>query len=299
MESAAVILEAPLRCVPLVRRARVARWRAFTLVELLVSLVLLGVMGAAMLRLFVSQSRFVDQQVKQRAARTVSRVSLNLLLQELRTVEAEGGVVTASQRAIGVRVPYALGITCGTAGGRTIVSLLPVDSVLYAQAVFAGYAYRVQGGDYRYVDVGASTAPSAAVGTCVAAGVTTLPRGQLIQVAPAIPAPYDNGAPVLVFQRIDYDFSGSVVVPGRMALWRSVQGGRHEEVAVPFDSTSAFRFFTVGDDTSLAAPPASLTAIRGVELRFTGASEEARAGRLAPELSPQRSAVFFLNAPEH
>lgn len=269
-----------------------------TLVELLVSVVILGIMSAAAMRLFISQSRFVDQQVKQRSARTVSRVSLNLLLQELRGVEAEGGVVAADRQAISVRVPYALGITCGDDGGRTAVSLLPVDSALFASATFAGYAYRQGSGAYAYLDVGTTATPLASASVCTSNRITTLARGATVALAPAVPAPFDVGTPLLLFQRIDYAFLPSVIVPGRLALWRSVQGGPREELAVPFDSSSAFRFFAVGDDTSRTSAPADLTTLRGVELEFTGASERARPGRTAPELSRQRSAVFFLNRPE-
>ena len=106
------------------------------------------------------------------------------------------------------------------------------------------------------------------------------------------------GTPLFAFQRIDYAFLPSVLVPGRLALWRAVQGGPREEVAVPFDSSSAFRFFSAGDDSSRAAPPADLSTVRGVELEFIGASERARPGRTTPELSRQRSVVFFLNRPE-
>lgn len=280
------------------RAARTVRpRRGVTLVELLVSVAILGILGTAAVRLFVSQSQFVDQQVKQRSARTVSRVSLNLMLQELRDVEASGGVLAADRHSLSVRVPYALGMTCGTDGGRTVVSLLPVDSALFASAAFAGYAYRLGSAGYTYVDA-AAVVPVVASGLCTANGITTLARGALLQLAPPIPPPFHVGTPLFAFQRIDYAFLPSVLVPGRLALWRAVQGGPREEVAVPFDSSSAFRFFSAGDDSSRAAPPADLSTVRGVELEFIGASERARPGRTTPELSRQRSAVFFLNRPE-
>jgi hypothetical protein len=247
-------------------------------------------------RLFVSQSQFVDQQVKQRSARTVSRVSLNLMLQELRDVEASGGVLAATGTR-SVRVPYALGMTCGTDGGRTVVSLLPVDSALFCVGGLCRVRLSLGSAGYTYVDAAAAL-PMVASGLCTANGITTLARGACPAHAAHSAAVSTWGTPLFAFQRIDYAFLPSVLVPGRLALWRAVQGGPREEVAVPFDSSSAFRFFSAGDDSSRAAPPADLSTVRGVELEFIGASERARPGRTTPELSRQRSAVFFLNRPE-
>jgi len=268
------------------------------LIELLVSITILGILGAATVRLFVSQSRFVDQSTKQRSARAVSRTSVNVLLAELRGVEATGGVVAATSRQVTVRTPYAMGLACGAAAGRTVVSLLPTDSATLADARFAGYAYREGSGTYRYATSGASVTPSAATAVCDAAGITTLPRGSLVELAPPIVAPFDVGSVVQLHQVIEYAFLPSAVVPGRLGLWRSVQGGAGEELAFPFDSASAFRFLTTGSDTSLTVPPSLLSDIRGLELHFTGASEAPRAGRSAPETAQQRAAVYFLNRPE-
>ena len=73
--------------------------RGITLVEILVSCVLLGIFGAAAVRLFATQVRFVDAENKLRGARAVSRQSYALLVAELRSVEAMHGVVSASPTA--------------------------------------------------------------------------------------------------------------------------------------------------------------------------------------------------------
>src|SRR5438105_1515939 len=51
--------------------------RGFTLAELVVGMVVLGVIGGALTRLFLSQSRFYDQQGQLRRARMVSRMAIN------------------------------------------------------------------------------------------------------------------------------------------------------------------------------------------------------------------------------
>jgi hypothetical protein len=263
----------------------------------MVSLVILGIMGAALLRLFVSQSRFVDQAAKQRSARTVGRASLNFLMGEMRAVEATGGVVAASPSLVTLRSPFALGLSCGTSGGVTAVSLLPTDSAEFAGAVFTGYAWRDASGAYTYVESGATMA-SAPASACDAAGIVTLPRGRVVAITPPIASPNDQGSAVFVYQRVRYEFAASRTLRGRLALWRTPAVGPREEIAFPFDAASSFRFYRAGVDSAEAAPPANLAELRGLELRLAGASEQPRQGRRQPEVAVQRSAVFFLNHPE-
>src|SRR4029077_2961851 len=70
--------------------------RGFTLAELIVGMVILGVIGAALTRLFLSQSRFYDLEGQLRRARLVSRMAINTALSDLRMVEATGGLVSAT-----------------------------------------------------------------------------------------------------------------------------------------------------------------------------------------------------------
>ena len=54
------------------RTALVLR-RGFTLVELLLSLIVTAIVGAALIRMVLGQARFMDQQEAWRNARSVSR----------------------------------------------------------------------------------------------------------------------------------------------------------------------------------------------------------------------------------
>src|SRR5205814_10164760 len=101
--------------------------QGFSTVELMVALVVVAIFGAAAVKLFASQVRFMDQQRKARSARYVSRQSLNLLLSELRMVESTGGVVTVGPSSMTLRVPFAIGIVCATDVSGTTVSVLPAD----------------------------------------------------------------------------------------------------------------------------------------------------------------------------
>jgi prepilin-type N-terminal cleavage/methylation domain-containing protein len=276
-----------------------ARRRGATLVELMVAIALLSIIGAATLRMLTSQSRFVDRHEKQRSARGVVRSTMNLMLSELRMVEASGGVEHASATAITVRVPYALGLACGSLGGATVVSFLPADSVSLATATFGGYAWRDFAGRYTYVEGTATHRPAPDPSPCTVAGITTLPDGSIGEVAPGIPITAVDGTPVFLFQRVRYALASSTTLPGRLAMWRtSLATGVSEEIAAPFDSSARFRFFRESQDTSTALPPTALEDLRGLELVLTGASEGRRAGKTTPELARQRTAIFFANAPE-
>src|SRR6266487_615386 len=114
--------------------------RGFTLIELLVTILVIGIVGGAITRLLLSQTRFYDQETQLRRARFVSRTAINAALSDLRMVEATGGAVSATATRITVRAPYAIGVACASSGTETTLSLWPVDSTMYATAGFSGYA---------------------------------------------------------------------------------------------------------------------------------------------------------------
>src|SRR5437879_13294609 len=98
--------------------------------------------GTAVTNVFVSQSRFDDQQTQLRRARFVSRTAINAALSDLRMVEGTGGVVSATAGQVTVRVPYAVGVACASHGAQATLSLWPVDSPAHATAGSPGYPRR-------------------------------------------------------------------------------------------------------------------------------------------------------------
>src|SRR5436190_24241057 len=119
---------------------------AFSLIEVLACLVILGILGAALTRMMLAQSRLYELQRAKRDARAISRTAMNLLFSVLRMVhdgaDAPGSVIIASPETLEVRVPYAMGLVCGNAGSATTVSMLNADSAVRAMAKYAGYAFR-------------------------------------------------------------------------------------------------------------------------------------------------------------
>ena len=274
------------------RTPRRGHRRGFTLAELLIAVVLLGIVGAGITRLLQSQMRFFQRSTGARDARAVTRNALNLVRDEMRMIEPQG-ITAATTTSITVRVPYAMGVYCSA----STATFVPVDSLIQTTAVFAGYAYRDTALNAPYTYVATTTAPSAGTLTLctTTAGITPVTNGQTLLLSPAIGS-LAAGAPVLLFQTVRYYLSASTLEPGRTALWRQVTGGVNEEVAVPFDASSVFQFYVSGGTTPQATVPGTLSTITGLELVLTGQSERNSPGTGAPESSVTRVSIFFRNA---
>ena len=287
--------------------------QGFTLVELLITLIIAAVVGAALLRMVVAQGRFMDQQEASRSARRVSRSGINRLVSDLRAVEASNGLQAAAAggQDFTVRVPYAFGVVCshGLSGvGITTVSLLPVDSAMYNAPGFSGFAWRNAAGVYTYpVAVPVIAAGTAAncqnagpdsIHTLAAAGGA--PAGQIVNLTGValLPTP-PRGSLVLLYRRVRYEFKASVAVPGQTGLWRTmVTTGQTEELAAPFAATARVNFFVLNNGTAQAAVPAPLANTRGLELVLNGLSERAPSGSAVAKSAPVTTSVFFENRPD-
>ncbi len=272
-----------------------ARRRAsgFTLIELIVAMTVMGIIGAAIVRLIVVESRSFQAQDASQEARKVARAAVNLMTSDLRMAEVSAGVTAASPTSITVRVPYAMGIVCS----NTTISTMPVDSLLFAQAAFGGYAWRDSVGAYTYVAGGSVSAGSAS--TCTAASITTPTGGKVLTLSATLPSGALVGNPVFLYQTITYSFGSSGLLPGRTGLFRQVASALSafgpEEIAAPFDPSSGFAFFVLNSNTSQASAPGSLADLRGVELNLIGASRFVPRGRATYKTEPTTTAVFFQN----
>jgi prepilin-type N-terminal cleavage/methylation domain-containing protein len=276
-----------------------ARRLGFSLAELMVSLVIAGVIGVALSRLIISQSRFVSMQDAMMRARSASRAALNVMSGDLRAL-TDSGLVQASADSITVRVPYAFGLACQQSGGTTIVSLLPTDSSLFGSARASGYAWRDSAtATYIFkqpatVGVGVCSAPVPAITTLSATGWSA----RSVAVSPAVSGVGGTpvGAVVYLYQLVRYAFAPSVEIPGRRALWRSVlSAGTRDEMVTPFDSSARFQFL-VGNTYALqATPPAVLDSVRGIRVKLVGASETAPQGRTTPVKFDLTSDILFRN----
>ncbi|HEY8832158.1 MAG TPA: prepilin-type N-terminal cleavage/methylation domain-containing protein [Gemmatimonadaceae bacterium] len=278
--------------------------RGFTLIELLVGIVLFGIVGVLFTKLLTTQGRFFDRQGMGNAARNVSRASLNRVVSDFRMIEAGGGVIAATSTSLSIRIPYAIGVMCANSNGASVLSLLPVDSTMYNNAIFFGYAWRNwSNGAYGYVQ-GAGTSvlagDAAAIAACTGVNVTTVRFGRVVSVTPTLPNLTGLGTPVFLYSQVRYQFRASTSVPGTLGLYRAeiAPNGAvtEEELVAPFANTASWKFFTVsGGAVAQVNAPADLSTIRGLELHFDGMSEATARTKVSPELSNLTTAVFFKN----
>jgi hypothetical protein len=215
-------------------------------------------------------------------------------------VEPTGGIVSATATSLTVDVPYALGVVCANLGSVT-VALFPTDPVLYKQAVFSGYAWRDPNGNYTYQRKAAGAKLiNTGVGlvNCTLNNITMPAGGDVITLLPLLPASLPladvAGTPVLLLHRVTYEFKASAAMPGRVALWRTIAGGRSDELVAPFDGSAKFRFYVAGSSAAQSAVPSPLSNMRGVELDLNSESDRAPSGSTI-RTTKLVTAVFFNN----
>jgi prepilin-type N-terminal cleavage/methylation domain-containing protein len=287
-------------------RARIRR--GFTLVEIVITLTILGVVGAALVKLILVQARFSQTQMALRSARSVSRSAMNIMLTDLRMVQDKDGLIAASSDSVTVRIPVAFGLVCSTSGGTTI-SLVPVDSAMSAMGVYAGFAVRDSAtGEYSYRDAGVPMPI-----TSLTTGLSTLCSGnnilavtyngrtsRVVTLLDSPGGPANVGWPAFIYQQVTYKFGPSTAYPGRFGLWRLVKtvdptAPMADEIIAPFDASAKFRFYPLNADAAQDAVPASLNDVRGVELVLAGSSNEALAADAQAKQATMVTGVFFKN----
>lgn len=289
------------------------RPRGFTMVEVLVSMVILAIIGIGFVRLMTSQSRFAETQMALRNARTVSRNAMNIMLTDLRMVQDADGLIGASRDSVTVRVPVAFGLLCAGTAPVTL-SLLPVDSSMTALGEYAGWAYRDSvDGRFKYkdaavpVNVNSLTTGSAAICATAPPGgpgiaqATWGPRTGRIVVVPDLPVGTAHpGWPIFLYQQITYRFRPSGSFPGRQGLYRIVKTNDpsapiSDEIIAPFDTSAKFRFYVLNADTAQDAAPADLNDARGLQLVLAGSSPRTPQGESQARTEALVTGVFFKN----
>lgn len=268
-----------------------ARRRGFTIVELLISMMIVAIIGASLTRLIVAQSRFYDRQNLQKSARDVSRAALNIMQSDLRMVEETQGVRAASPTSVQLRVPVAVGYACNS----TTIHLLPVDSALMAEALpqIEGIALREAATDGYESWTGSSTLTPTTAANCTAAGVAALPGGQTYTTASLSSWDF-AGQPAMVYRKITYTIAASTMVPGSLGLWRRIGNGTNEELVAPLAAASGFTYYRLNSSVPGAAP-GTLTEIFGIRVRLVGASERGDQANGRVQQADLVTSIYFKN----
>jgi prepilin-type N-terminal cleavage/methylation domain-containing protein len=296
------------------RHARVSARirRGFTLVEIVITLTILGIVGAGLVKLILVQARFSESQMALRNARTVSRNAMNIMLTDLRMVQDKGGLLAASPESVTVRIPLAFGLVCTT--GAPTISLLPVDSAMSAMAVYAGYAVRDSvSGEYSYTPTASPTPVNnltpitVTPNPCTMAGISPATYGtrtsRIVSLTDVPSGTSNVGWPAFIYQVVTYKFAASSAFPGanRRGLWRLVKSNNPaapvtDEIIAPFDSATAkFRFYVLNADVAQDAVPANLNDVRGVELVLAGSSNQPLSAGAQTKQATMVTGVFFKN----
>lgn len=269
--------------------------RGFTLVELLVGTLVMAILGIALVRLMLSDSRFVSHQEAMVATRQTARGALNLMDVELRMI-SDGGLQAARPDSVRAHIPYAFGVSCGQTGiGQIVSALVPPDSLLYANAVVGGMAHQQDDGTYD-TEPGVSVASSTNMAACSADSIFVVPGGRLVQISDIVGPIPDAGRILYLYQDVTYRFGGSSEIPGRLALWRKSGSAAYEELVAPFDTSSGFRCLVgMGLQPTTCPPAGGLDSVRGLELRLVAASEYAPRGSDKPTTFELIARLPFLN----
>lgn len=196
----------------------------FTLPELLVVVVLLGVVGGAVLRVLVGQQRFYRGAARISDARSQLRQGASVLPAELRGVSASGGDIAAlSATAIEFRATTGSAVACQLLS-TTEMALPP--RTLASGATLASWVHHPEVGDTLHVfDAGANPGSGddrwsahrvasfaeASSALCTPAGTASLTSPAddgaarfRVRVTPALPPTVTAGAPIRFTRRVRY-----------------------------------------------------------------------------------------------
>jgi prepilin-type N-terminal cleavage/methylation domain-containing protein len=111
------------RIVARVRRER----RGMTLIEIMISLVLIGIIGGVVMRVVMRQQRFYQGVNQIMTQRSQLRQATSVVPMDLRSVSSVGGdIVAASDGSIEFDVNIGTGVVCAVLPGGTKVVLPPV-----------------------------------------------------------------------------------------------------------------------------------------------------------------------------
>jgi prepilin-type N-terminal cleavage/methylation domain-containing protein len=282
--------------------------RGFSLVEILTALVILSIIGVAMTKVLLSQTRGYQYDNGGRRSRTAARSAMNILITDLRMTQDNGGVTAldaTNNRSVDVRVPIAFGVVCSTSGTNVIMAIAPVDSFQYSTMRFGGYAVRdATTGIYSYVSGGtiATADPSNCHGgPKIYADTVTMGgrQGKVVQITTtgSLPSGTTAGSMAMIWQNVRYAFAASKIYSNRLGLYRityTAAAADTNELIAPFSATARFNYY-VSKGTPTSTAPADLNSIIGLQIYLAAEAADTVPGRTGPKKSPLTTAVFFKN----
>lgn len=248
--------------------------RGFTLVEVLITIVVAGVLGGALLSLVLGQQRFYTTSDNALLAQQNVRAAVDLMAAELRMASPDD-IVFAGADSVVVRFDLVRAVVCDTlAGSNGQADVFVYDSVTNANlaSAFRGTAYS---GPYDSAFVyGDSFTPTVAStgGTaqtnCRNNGAdpnSTASAGDFRRTsgwAGEYGLTPQRGSLVRWYGVLSYRMGASTSSPGSDAIWRNDQ-----ELVTPFETGARFRYVMVNGSVRNSVTGPSLANIREIRVQ--------------------------------
>ncbi len=236
--------------------------RGFTLVEAVITLILIGTIGSATISLLINQDRFYSRLDDSVVAEQSLRVAADLMSSEIRMSGVPGDIFVAVPESVTVAFDVYQGVVCSANAGGGWAYVFVYDSApnpnvsgtrggAFKNPYETTYHYSTPGW------TGGVSTGGAAYTTCRANGTPDTTMTSLYRTISGWPAGFagdtpERGAIVRRYRELSYRFGPSSMGSG-YALFRGPQ-----ELAGPFDARSSFSY--VMDDGSVR------TSVTGTDL---------------------------------
>ncbi len=181
----------------------------FTLVETLVTLVVAGIVLAAVYRVIVAQNRSYNRQQEVTDVHNTLRAAGALLASELRQASAAGGdLVALGPNGVTLRAGVGSGIVCRVHATQPRYGLVEVSGDVEQAGVDSVLALARTGSDGTWRPLGVSTVGDAAslgVTPCVwSTGEAAEVGVEVVVGAPSDTAGIEVGSPMILYQLVEY-----------------------------------------------------------------------------------------------
>lgn len=221
-------------------RADVSGAAGFTLVEMVVTLVIVGVLGAGIVGLLMRQSAFYNQNDERIFAGQTLRATSDLVPAELRVASGKD-IILSKEDSVTIRYPIKQGVVCAVDGSDNVYYYVyhEPDNANLAGGVEGSAFQNPDSTDFTYEDGFDATgsATSTAQSTCEDQGVPTGLSSDDFREVTWSGAGVEGGAMIRTYGHLTYWFGDSNFGQG-LALWRNDQ-----EFIAPFSAeTTTFEY---------------------------------------------------------
>lgn len=243
--------------------ACVRRDGGFTMVEILVTMIIVSIFATILFQLVRGQGNFVAIQGGRSEAQQNARGALEIIAADLRAASPQS-LVDGRDNALTLNVPRVWGVVCGTPSTTAITAVFPAVPANMATTIHANTGITVDEDGApdvsRFVAGGAITSVAAvdlAVSGCTAEGDVQVYRFTGSGFPEAV-----RNEPMFLHDRITYD----VETGTDNMLWiRRTHGNTPQPLAGPLPAATDLRFsYLAGGPTPMNAPGIDQTALRSV-----------------------------------